>query len=119
MSHGEMVRSARQKIGETQHVFARRFDITQSVISRYEKGSISPSADVVFACLEILEQTSAANAQPATNIQASEYSRPAASSPESDLDSLIDIMRKRLSGAKRAKQREVIFSMLEMMACPA
>lgn len=43
---GEALRRARERRGESQAVFARRFDVAQPVYSRWETGQTRPAAAV-------------------------------------------------------------------------
>ncbi|TXI48876.1 MAG: helix-turn-helix domain-containing protein [Lysobacter sp.] len=51
-----LVRDARRSIALNQADFARILGKTQSVVSRYEDGSVEPPGSVVMHCIHILER---------------------------------------------------------------
>lgn len=51
----EIVRLARDKCALNQQDFAFLLGKTQSILSRYETGSVSPPAEIVIRCMHILK----------------------------------------------------------------
>lgn len=49
-----LVRQARQVTGDTQIAFADRLGVSQSLLSKYERGTVSPPAAVLVRCMEVL-----------------------------------------------------------------
>lgn len=49
-----LVRNARAIVGETQRAFARRLGTLQSLICKYERAEVSPPADVLIHCMNLL-----------------------------------------------------------------
>jgi transcriptional regulator with XRE-family HTH domain len=53
---GETLRKARERIGESQAEFAKRFGVAQPVLSRWETGQARPAAAVRILIGRILEE---------------------------------------------------------------
>lgn len=53
---GEALRKARERTGESQAVFAKRFDVAQPVLSRWETGRARPAAAVRILIKRILQE---------------------------------------------------------------
>lgn len=51
---GTIVREARRRLGATQAAFGAKLGRSQSLISKYERGSIDPPGAVVVHCLGVL-----------------------------------------------------------------
>ena len=56
-SPANLVKSTRQQKGMTQDEFASLLGKTQPLVSKYEAGKVTPSADVILDCLELKEET--------------------------------------------------------------
>jgi transcriptional regulator with XRE-family HTH domain len=59
----QLVRSARQKTGLSQEVFARVIGRSQAVVSKYESGKVSPPGGVIIHCMNIMKPS-----EPAPNV---------------------------------------------------
>lgn len=55
MTIGEQIRAARKAKRITQEELSRRLNLSHTMISRYESGRISPSADILLKTAEILD----------------------------------------------------------------
>lgn len=53
---GRIVRNARTVVGSgvPQRVFAKRLNVSQASLSKYEQGKVNPPGNVVFHCMNIL-----------------------------------------------------------------
>ncbi len=61
----ELIKNYRDFTGESQEVFGDRFGKTQSQISKYERGELDPSAEIIIHCMTFLDtQGSAENLAP-------------------------------------------------------
>lgn len=49
-----LVRNARAVTGESQRAFASRLGTSQSLICKYERGDVSPPADLLIHCMNLL-----------------------------------------------------------------
>lgn len=45
---GELIKSARKELGETQAVFARRFKVSQAAVAQWETGVVDPPGEVTW-----------------------------------------------------------------------
>lgn len=90
-SPGALVRTARLSQGVTQGEFAQTVGSRQSLISKYENDQVDPPATLVIHCVNIL------------------YSAKSRSVTE---DSLVQLIRERLSGTEHAEARAAIASLV-------
>lgn len=91
-SPGALVRAARRSLGKTQKEFAFAVMSQQSLISKYERGLVDPPSAIIIQCMTILNSRGV---------------------PTVTEDSLVELIRERLSGAKHADARAAIALLLD------
>lgn len=91
VSPSDLVRAARKSDGWTQSEFASFLGSRQSLISKYERGLVNPPAALVMQCMNILNRS---DGQFMTQ------------------ESLVQLIRERLSGAEHAAARAAIASLV-------
>lgn len=88
---GSLIRAARRRMGQTQAKFALSMKSQQSLISKYERDQVDPPSALVMQCMTILRgevQTTVSE------------------------DSLVELVRERLSGREHAATRAAIASLI-------
>lgn len=53
LAPAEVVKRARACVNETQRAFAERLNSRQSLISKYERGLVSPPSDILIHCMNL------------------------------------------------------------------
>ena len=91
ISPGALVKAARRSKAQTQKEFALSVDSCQSLISKYEHGLVDPPGMLLIHCMNILSPN---NTSPVTE------------------DSLVQLIRERLSGAEHAIARTAIAALI-------
>jgi transcriptional regulator with XRE-family HTH domain len=91
LSPAALVRAARLSTGMTQEEFAAAVNSKQSLISKYERGTVDPPAGLTIHCMTLL--------RPRESLAITE-------------DSLVQLIRERLSGDAHAAMRAAIASLV-------
>lgn len=88
-----IVLRARQEAGETQRQFAVRLGSAQSLICKYERGDVSPPAEVLIQCMNLLR----------------------IGTPDVSAEDLADLVKTRLIGARMAPARQAVAHLIQCM----
>jgi transcriptional regulator with XRE-family HTH domain len=93
----EIVYLARMALGESQRAFAARLETRQSLISKYENKVVSPPADLVIQCMNLLE------------------------GPDGGVstEDLVMLVKQRLNGERMGQARQAVAQMIRCVAAPA
>lgn len=92
MKPGDLVRAARRSLAMTQEEFAVSVGSRQSLISKYERSQVDPPGALIIHCMTLL--------------------RPVDTRPVTE-DSLVQLIRDRLSGAEHAAARKAIAAVID------
>jgi len=93
----EIVYSARLALGESQRAFAARLDTRQSLISKYENKQVSPPADLLIHCMNLLD----------------------GSTDEMSTEDLVMLVKQRLKGDRMRQARQALAQMIRCVGTPA
>jgi transcriptional regulator with XRE-family HTH domain len=93
----EIIYSARMAMGESQRVFAARLDTRQSLISKYENKRVSPPADLLIQCVNLLD------------------------GPSEDVstEDLVVLVKQRLNGGRMRQARQAVAQMIRCVGTPS
>ncbi len=89
------------KLQMTQPEFSKLLGKDQSIISRYEKGSVEPTSEVIMHCMHIIN---------GETVSFNEIASPAPS-----VEDLINLITNKLRGEKMADVRKAIATLLEKL----
>lgn len=91
MKASSIVMEARTSLNESQRAFAARLGTAQSLVCKYERGYVSPPAEILIHCMNLLQM----------------HSRSV--SP----DELIALVRTHLSGDQMAAARQAVAKLIQ------
>lgn len=93
----EIVYSARMVLGESQRAFAARLDTRQSLISKYENKQVSPPADILIHCMNLLDGPA----------------------DDTSTEDLVVLVKQRLNGDRMRQARQAVAQMIRCIGTPA